>query len=266
VDEMIVMEYKPKKTVDTSLFVRKAIKSADKNPIVQQLPGKAPGVTIQSNSNNSANLAKLAGQGGDLGRLAMNQLINSQSISGRVIAKDDGLPIQGASVKIAGTNKATQTDADGRFHLKGDTSRSKLVIAGIGYQTRQVSSNNRDSVKNISLEPSSSNLNEVVVTGYTSVNKDADEETTVVNAHPVDGWAELKKYLKTNAVSPDHQIGVVKLSFIVDRLGGISTIRVIKGISPATDKKAISLVRNGPGWTGNSTKQPEMVTLRIRFN
>ena len=266
VDEMIVMEYKPKKTVDTSLFVRKAIKSADKNPIVQQLPGKAPGVTIQSNSNNSANLAKLAGQGGDVGRLAMNQLINSQSISGRVIAKDDGLPIQGASVKIAGTNKATQTDADGRFHLKGDTSRSKLVIAGIGYQTRQVSSNNRDSVKNISLEPSSSNLNEVVVTGYTSVNKDADEETTVVNAHPVDGWAELKKYLKTNAVSPDHQIGVVKLSFMVDRFGGISTIRVIKGISPATDKKAISLVRNGPGWTGNSTKQPEMVTLRIRFN
>lgn len=266
-DEMIVMEYKAKKNVDTSLFVRKAAPANNGFKTLKevQLQAKAPGVTIQSNSAKAGDLNKLASSGGVAGGLALNQLLNNQSIQGRVIAQDDGLPIQGASVKIAGTDKVTQTDAEGRFQLKADSSRSKLVIAGIGYQTRQVSANNRDSVKNISLEPSSSALSEVVVTGYTSQNKEADEQTTVVNAHPQNGWAEFKKYLKANAVSPDHKIGVVKLSFMVDRYGSITAIKVIKGVSPATDKKAADLVNDGPEWTGNSTKRPEKVTLRIRF-
>lgn len=267
VDEMIVMEYKAKKNADTSSFVRKSllVTSADKNLTVQQLPAKAPGVTIHNNNAREADLNKLAGSGGVTGGLAMSQLLNNQSIQGRVIAQDDGLPIQGASVKVAGTNKVTKTDAEGRFQLKADSSRNKLVIAGAGYQTRQVSANNRDSVKNIALAPSSSSLSEVVVTGYTSQNKETDEQATVVNAHPKNGWSEFKKYLKANAVSPDHKNGVVKLSFIVGSDGLITAITVIKGISPATDKKSAALIKEGPQWVANSGKRPELVYLRIRF-
>jgi hypothetical protein len=267
VDEMIVMEYKAKKNVDTSSFARKAplVTIADKTPAVQQLPGKAPGVTIRNNNAREADLNKLAGSGGVAGGLALSQLLNNQSIQGRVIAQDDGLPVQGASVTVAGTNKVTKTDAEGRFQLKADSGRSKLVIAGPGYQTRQVNANNRDSVKNIALEPGESSLSEVVVTGYTSQNKEADEHAAVVKAHPKIGWAEFKKYLKANAVSPDHKNGVVKLSFMVNSDGGITDIKVIKGISQTIDKKAADLVKTGPQWVPNSGKRPERVYLRIRF-
>ena len=266
VDEMIVTEYKAKKQADTSLFARKAASPnvGYLSPQVQQLQGKAPGVTIQSNSPKVNDLSKLAGQG-NAGQLIMNQLLSNQNIQGRVIAQDDGLPIQGASVKIAGTNKVTQTDADGRFQLKADSGRDKLVIAGIGYQTRQVSANRRDSVKDISLAPSGSALSEVVVADHIPQNKEAGGETTVVNAHPKNGWAEFKKYLKANAVSPDHKNGVVKLSFMVNSYGSITAIKVIKGISPATDKKATDLLKDGPNWMPNSIKKPELVYLRIRF-
>lgn len=267
VDEMIVMEYKAKPPIDTSLFVRKGtlVAGADKKLTVQQLPGKAPGVTIHNNNARESDLNKLASGGGVAGGLALNQLLNNQSIQGRVIAQDDGLPIQGASVKVAGTSKVTKTDAEGRFQLKADSSRSKLVIAGVGYQTRQVSANNRDSVKNIALAPSSGALSEVVVTGYTAQNKEADEDTAVVKAHPKNGWSGYKKYLKTNAVSPDQKIGIVRLSFMVYKNGGIADIKIIKGISPATDRKATDLVKNGPQWAGNSSGRPEQVYLRIRF-
>jgi len=265
VDEMIVTEYKAKKSVDTSLYVRKAeiVSNGVKKLKEVQIQGKAPGVTIQSNAAKASDLNKLASQG-NVGGLVINQLLSNQSIQGRVIAQDDGLPIQGASVKIAGTNKVTQTDADGRFQLKADSSRDKLVIAGIGYQTRQLSANNRDSVKNIALQPSSSALSEVVVTRYTSQNKDT-EETTVISAHPQNGWGKFRKYLKENGTSPDHKTGVVKLSFEVDRYGSITAIKVLKGISPAADKKAADLIKDGPEWTGNSNKLPETVTLKIKF-
>jgi hypothetical protein len=59
---------------------------------------------------------------------------------------------------------------------------------------------------------------------------------------------------------------VVKVGFVVDKLGSISDIKVLKGLSEGTNKKAVSLIKDGPGWIGNSTKKPEKVTLRIRFS
>ena len=264
-NEMIVMEYSAKKKpLDTSLFVRKGtIRTGDyKSPPLQQLQSEVPGVQIQSNSTKQSDLNKLTQ--GNAGGLAMSQLLASQNIQGRVIARDDGLPIQGASVKVAGTDKVAKTNAQGFFDIKADSNKSKLIVTGAGYQSRQVSANVRDSVKNISLEPSNSALSEVIVTGYTSQTKEADE-TDNNNAHPQNGWSGFKKYLKANANSPDHQTGIVKLSFIIDRFGSISAIKVIKGLSAATDKKAIDIVKDGPEWAGNSNKKPELVHLRIRF-
>jgi len=265
-NEMIVMQYAAKKkAVDTSLFTRKTpvVKNEYyKSPPLQQLQSKVPGVQIQSNAAKQADLSKLAQS--NAGGLAMSQLLASQNIQGRVIARDDGLPIQGASVKVAGTDKVAKTNAQGFFDIKADSNKSKLVITGVGYQSRQVSANVRDSVKNISLEPNSSALSEVIVTGYTSQAKEADE-TNLVSAHPQNGWSEFKKYLKANANSPDHKTGVVKLSFMIDRFGSISTIKVIKGLSAPTDKKAVDIIKDGPEWAGNSNKKPELVHLRIRF-
>jgi len=192
-----------------------------------------------------------------------SRTVSKKIIKGRVIGKDDGLPITGASVRVAGTNIGAVTDVNGQFTLAADSNKSKLVVANIGYQTLQINIHNRDSVKTISLQPTNNSLNEIVVTGYTS-QKNTDEPA-MIYAHPKAGWNSFRKYLKENAHSPDGKTGVVKLSFMVDNNGVISGIKIEKGLSQATDQAAIDLINDGPDWVGNTNSEPEKVNLKIKF-
>jgi len=265
-NEMIVMEYKSSKKTDTSLFVRKAkVVPVAVNPPTQLLQGRAAGVNIYSNSQSSVEKEKMITQG-LLPNLPANQTLSNQIVEGRVIGKDDGKPIIGASVMVAGTNKTTATDVDGHFKIKTDSNHSSLVVAGIGYQTRMISGNVRDSVKNIALEPNTSSLSEVVITGYTSADKKDEAVADVISAHPQEGWALYRKYLKKNANSTDGAEGIVKLAFTVDKYGSIVQVKVSKSLSTNADKKAVDLVKNGPQWVGSSDKKPEEIRLRIRFS
>lgn len=91
--------------------------------------------------------------------------------SGKVIGGDDKQPVIGASVVIKGTNTGAVTDVNGDFTLSlksGDV----LVVSYIGYQTQEVPVTGSGFVT-VTLQPTSTSLNEVVVTGYqTQVKKD----------------------------------------------------------------------------------------------
>jgi hypothetical protein len=52
---------------------------------------------------------------------------------------------------------------------------------------------------------------------------------------------------------------------MVDVNGDISDITIIKGLSDASNKKAISIIEDGPSWKGNSNGKPEKVTIKIKF-
>ena len=172
----------------------------------------------------------------------------------------------GVSVSVAGTNIGTQTDAEGRFKLHVDSSaKTNLVIGFIGYQTVKISANKRDSLGTIAMAPANSSLSEVVVTGYSSRKADIDDDNVIVDAHPQTGWSTFRKYLNENAISPDGKAGTVKLSFTVDSYGTISSIKVIKSVSTATDQKAIDLLRQGSVWVGSSSGKTESVTVRVKF-
>ncbi|MDB5131263.1 MAG: hypothetical protein JWR02_1012 [Mucilaginibacter sp.] len=240
-NEVIVMGYTSQKKKDLSAAVSTVSPGAE-----QLLQGRAAGVMIRGT-----------------GSFPNNAMVPRKTIKGKIIGEDDGRPIVGATVRVPGTNASAVTDANGMFNLSADSSKTKLVVGYIGYSTRQVNIQNRDSLNTIALEPANSTLNEVVVTGYGA--SGTTDNVTVVNAHPQAGWSGFKKYLKENAVSPDGKKGVVKLSFLVDRTGTISDIAIIKGLSPAANQKAVELVKNGPAWTGNSTRQPEKVKIRVKF-
>jgi TonB family protein len=238
-NEVIVMGYTTQRKKDVATSVTTV------SPGVERLlQGRAAGVMIRGTGANNINVPK-------------------KTIKGKIIGKDDGLPIVGATVRVQGTNASTITDANGMFNLSADSTKSKLVVAYIGYTPRQVNIRQRDSLNTIALEPANPTLAEVVVTGYT--NTAATNNATVTNAHPQAGWSGFKKYLKENAVSPDGKTGVVKLSFQVDRAGAVSDIAVVKGLSPATDQKAIELIKSGPPWAGSSTGKPEKVKVRLKF-
>ncbi|GAB3520995.1 SusC/RagA family TonB-linked outer membrane protein [Emticicia fontis] len=83
------------------------------------------------------------------------------NVTGKVTA-DDGSALPGVSVVLKGTNKGTQTDADGNYKIAA-TKGSSLLFSFIGFETQTVAIGNM-SVVNVTLKSDAAQLNEVVVT------------------------------------------------------------------------------------------------------
>ena len=91
-----------------------------------------------------------------------------QNINGTVL-DDNGQPLPGATVLFKGTSKGTTTDFDGNFSLK-KTGGTILVISYIGYESQEISIENKDSIT-ITLLPTAAALEEVVIIGYGSLSR-----------------------------------------------------------------------------------------------
>ncbi|MVN92572.1 carboxypeptidase-like regulatory domain-containing protein [Mucilaginibacter aquatilis] len=96
--------------------------------------------------------------------LCVTQLYaQSKTVTGTVTAKDDGLPLPGVTVTVKGTTTGTQTDGNGKFSLNAPQN-GRLVFSFIGYTSFETAVTS-SGVVNVSLQASSTNLSEVVVTG-----------------------------------------------------------------------------------------------------
>jgi TonB-linked SusC/RagA family outer membrane protein len=87
------------------------------------------------------------------------------TVKGKVIDKVTGETLIGVSVKVKNSSIGTVTDAIGNFTLSAIPDNSILVVSYIGYESSEVPVDGKTSIT-ISLQPSSKNLNEVVVVGY----------------------------------------------------------------------------------------------------
>lgn len=93
--------------------------------------------------------------------------INAQqpvTISGSIL-NEKGDPLEGVTIKEASTNNTTVTDQQGLFKLLVSSSRARLEISHIGYNSSVITLNNQSTI-NISLKESASDLGEIVVIGY----------------------------------------------------------------------------------------------------
>jgi TonB-linked SusC/RagA family outer membrane protein len=90
-------------------------------------------------------------------------------ITGRIISSDDQSPIPGASIKIKNSSQGTLSDGNGAFALNASPT-DVLVVSFIGYKPSEVTVGSRTSI-NVTLQQEDNNLNEIVVTGYTSQRK-----------------------------------------------------------------------------------------------
>lgn len=88
---------------------------------------------------------------------------NQRQISGTV-NDNNGEPVVGATVRVKGTNIGVITDIDGRFTLDCPPDAT-LEVNYIGFAQQQINLHGRESV-DIVLQPSATDLNEVVVVGY----------------------------------------------------------------------------------------------------
>jgi len=86
-------------------------------------------------------------------------------ITGKVTAREDGLPLPGVSVKITGTTIGTQTDVNGNYSISVPSNAKTLEFSFIGF-SNQLTTIGAKTLINVGLDVDSKALSEVVVTGY----------------------------------------------------------------------------------------------------
>ena len=94
-----------------------------------------------------------------------------RTISGRVTdaARE---PLVGVAVTVKGTSTGTATDASGQYTLSSGGPGEVLVLSMIGMSTQEIPAGSQSEI-NVTLQPDTKTLNEVVVIGYgTSTRKD----------------------------------------------------------------------------------------------
>ncbi|MFD2825014.1 SusC/RagA family TonB-linked outer membrane protein [Leeuwenhoekiella polynyae] len=117
---------------------------------------------------------------------------NAQNyVSGSVIDSESGSPIPGVNVQIKGTSIGVVTNFDGDYSISADSGQI-LVFSYLGFVSKEVSVANESTI-NVSLDSSTSELDEIVVVGYTEQKK-----SSVTSA-----VSEVKAKELTDVTSPD---------------------------------------------------------------
>ena len=82
-----------------------------------------------------------------------------------VVLDENNQPLPGVSVLIKNTLRGTAADAEGRFSIAAAPGNT-LVFSLVGYESKEVVVANSTTQIRVQLDPSSNQLNEVVVVGY----------------------------------------------------------------------------------------------------
>lgn len=107
----------------------------------------------------------------ELSSFPSNTEINLKETEIKGVVKDEtGEPVPGATVSILGTGQGTVTDVDGTYSIDAPAG-STLVFSFIGYSSQSFVISNQTEI-NVTFKEDISALDEVVVVGYGSVNRE----------------------------------------------------------------------------------------------
>ncbi|MBB3841658.1 TonB-linked SusC/RagA family outer membrane protein [Runella defluvii] len=109
------------------------------------------------------------------------------TVQGKIIDVENNTPLPGVSIVIKGTNKGTNTDAQGKYRLSVPANAS-LVFSFVGYTPQEVSVGNR-TVIDLSMAQDFRQLNEIVVTAL-GIKKDV--RRTGVSIQGIDASQTIK--------------------------------------------------------------------------
>ena len=104
--------------------------------------------------------------------LLLGLVANAQSrtIKGQVVSATDGKVVAGATITVNGSKVAGISSEDGSFAVNASGAVT-LSVSSVGYSTKSVSVPASQNTIRIALNEESSQLNEIVVTGYTAQKK-----------------------------------------------------------------------------------------------
>lgn len=174
--------------------------------------------------------------------LGLKELANG--ISGQV-TDQDGEPLIGVNVQVKGTNKGTATDLDGRYELSDIDASAVLVFSYIGYQSQEITIENRNII-DVTLLTDSELLEEVVVVGYGTVQRrEVTGSVSSLNRNQIisEPTYSVENVLQGRAAGVD----VVATSY---RPGAGSTVR-IRGVRSLVASNDPLIVMDGIPIEGN---------------
>ena len=131
--------------------------------------------------------------------LVISGMMAQTKVTGTVVTSEDGEPVIGASIVIAGGGRVgTVTDIDGHFTLEVPAGK-KITVSYIGMESQTVAPKAKMTIR---LQADSKSLQEVVVTGMQKVDKRLfTGSTTSINADEakLDGVADISRSLEGRA-------------------------------------------------------------------
>ena len=101
--------------------------------------------------------------------LVAGQVLAQRTVSGKV-TDDGGEGLPGVNVVIKGTTTGVTTDIDGNYQISIPDDNTILVFSSVGMTTQEVSVGVR-SVIDLGMSVDTQELQEVVVTGYSSLER-----------------------------------------------------------------------------------------------
>lgn len=189
------------------------------------------------------------------------QLVNAQNktLTGTVISSEDNQPLPGVNVVVKGTTQGTITDFDGKFTLNVSADAEALVFSFMGMQTQEVPIGTTTTF-NITLEPESIGMDEVVVVAYGTSKK----SSFTGSASQVKG-SELEK-MKVSDVSKalEGKVAGVQMTSSSGTPGSAGKI-LIRGIGSISASQSPLIVVDGVPYEGslNSISQQDIESYTI---
>ena len=189
--------------------------------------------------------------------LSTSMAFAQSQISGKVTSSEDGSPVIGASIKVAGTNTGTVTDIDGNFALNAPAG-AKLEITYIGMQSKSVKAG-----KNmmIVLDADDHALDEVMVVAYGTAKKSSFTGSAAVLKSD-----EIAKISNSNAVSAlTGKVSGVQINTATGQPGQESFNIRVRGISSINAGNAPLIVVDGSPYDGdmNSINPSDIASMTV---
>ena len=193
------------------------------------------------------------------------------SVKGRVTGPD-GASLPGITVQVQGSNIATASDANGQFELSVP-SNATLVFTGVGFATKTVKVGNAANL-DVTLETSTTRLNEVVVTalGQTSRRAKVGYATTTVNSEEINRAAPVNVLNSlagkvagaeiSNTGGPNSSTKVVLRGYGVISGGNNQPLYVIDGV-PLTDARFGASGNYDYGNTANDINPNDVASVTV---
>ena len=168
-----------------------------------------------------------------------NPAVAQTEITGQVLDENDE-ELPGVNILAKGTSIGTVTDIDGNYRLSVPGNVETLVFSSVGYETEEVTINDRSTI-NVSLFPNIQSLSEIVVVGYgTQEKKDLTSAISTISSKEVARMPVANWNTALQGVSPG-----VEIQNNQGRPGAGSTIR-IRGVGSIGNTNPLIVVDGVP--------------------